>query len=55
MLAPFADEVFVEAREGRFLGVECGTRMTVVRLGGGGLFVHSPVALDDVRRAYAWL
>lgn len=52
MLSPFADDVWIEAREGKFLGVECGTRMTVVRLGDGGLFVHSPVALDDeLRRA----
>lgn len=34
----------------RFLGVETGSRMTVVRLSGGGLFVHSPVALDDATR-----
>ncbi len=54
MLTPFAEDVWVEAREGKFLGVECGTRMTIVRLGDGGLFVHSPVALDDAtRRAVA--
>jgi hypothetical protein len=36
----------------RFFGVETGARMTVVRLRGGGLFVHSPVPLaDDVRAA----
>jgi hypothetical protein len=28
-------------------GVELGTRMTVVRLGDGGLLLHSPVRLDD--------
>lgn len=50
MLTQFADEVWVEARETKFLGVETGTRMTVVRLSGGGLFVHSPVALDDATR-----
>lgn len=50
MLTPFADGIWVEAREARFLGVECGTRMTVVRLADGGLFVHSPVALDDATR-----
>jgi hypothetical protein len=27
-------------------GIEVGTRMTVVRLSGGGLWVHSPVTLD---------
>lgn len=50
MLTRFAEDVWVEAREAKFLGVECGTRMTVVRLSGGGLFVHSPVALDDATR-----
>src|SRR3954468_14616949 len=50
MLTPFASEIWVEAREAKFLGVETGTRMTVVRLDGGGLFVHSPVALDDALR-----
>lgn len=29
------------------LGVQIGARMTVLRLSGGGLFLHSPVALDD--------
>ncbi len=52
MLSAFADELWIAAREGKFLGVETGTRMTVVRLAEGGLFVHSPVALDDeLRRA----
>ena len=50
MLTPFAKDVWVEAREGKFFGVECGTRMTVVRLGHGGLFVHSPVGLDAATR-----
>ena len=50
MLTPFADEVWIEAREARFLGLETGTRMTVVRLSAGGLFIHSPVALDDATR-----
>lgn len=52
MLEPFADELWIDTREGKFLGVETGTRMTVVRLSGGRLFVHSPVALDgETRRA----
>lgn len=52
VLTQFAEGVWVEARPVRFLGVETGTRMTVVRLSDGGLFVHSPVSLDDdTRRA----
>ncbi len=50
VLTPFADDVWTEAREARFFGVETGTRMTVVRLSGGGLFVLSPVPLDPATR-----
>jgi hypothetical protein len=50
MLTPFADGVFTDTRRARFLGLECGSRMTVVRLSDGGLFVHSPVALDEATR-----
>lgn len=31
----------------RFLGLEVGARMTVVRLPGGRLFLHSPIAVTD--------
>ena len=40
----------MEARRLRFAGVETGTRMSVVRLANGGLFVHSPVSLDAATR-----
>jgi hypothetical protein len=51
-LVPFAEDVFTDTRSAKFYGVECGSRMTVVRLQDGGVFVHSPVALDeDTRRA----
>lgn len=43
-LEPVVDDVWIAARPLRFLGVETGTRMTVVRLADGGLFVHSPIA-----------
>jgi hypothetical protein len=45
-MEPIAEGVWTTARPQRFWGVETGTRMTVVRLGDGGLFVHCPVALD---------
>ncbi len=51
MLTPFADDVWVEARKGKFFGVETGTRMTVARMSDGGLLVHSPVGLDAETRA----
>lgn len=50
MLEPIADDVWTRARSLRFFGVETGTKMTIVRLRSGGLFVHSPIALDDSLR-----
>ncbi len=50
MLERFAEDVWIEHRPLRFLGVETGTRMTVVRLPDGALFIHSPVALDPATR-----
>jgi len=52
MLERLSEGLWVNARPLRFFGVETGTRMTVVRLRGGGLFVHSPVSLEPgLRRA----
>lgn len=48
-LTPVGDGIWTVARPLRFLGVEIGTRMTVVRLpeaSGGGLWIHSPVEPD---------
>ena len=39
--------LWVQERPLGLLGVPIGARMTVVRLADGGLFLHSPVALDD--------
>lgn len=50
-LIPFREGIWSTPRPARFFGLETGTRMTVVRLSGGGLFVHSPVALDAQTRA----
>ncbi len=46
----FAPDVWTTARPQRFWGVETGTRMNVIRLSNGGLFVHCPVALDPATR-----
>jgi hypothetical protein len=51
MLRQLADDLWVVERPLRFAGVEVGTRMSVVRLRDGSLFLHSPVALDDGLRA----
>jgi hypothetical protein len=50
MLTPWAEGTWTDTREAKFFGVETGTRMSVVRLRDGGLFVLSPVALDDATR-----
>lgn len=42
-----AEDLWVVERPLRFFGLAIGTRMTVVRLRDGSLWLHSPVALDD--------
>lgn len=49
MLEQLHDDLWVLERPQRFFGLEVGTRMTVVRIG-GDLLLHSPVAADDALR-----
>jgi uncharacterized protein DUF4336 len=51
MLRRLDNDLWVCERPLRFLGLEVGARATVIRLGDGGLFVHSPVRLDEALRA----
>lgn len=44
-------DLWVVKRRQRFLGLEVGTRMTVIRLADGSLLLHSPVSLDSELRA----
>jgi len=46
MLRELDRNIWVAERPQRFYGLEVGTRMTVIRLAGGSLLLHSPVALD---------
>ncbi|RYG67363.1 DUF4336 domain-containing protein [bacterium] len=46
MLRQLADDLWVTERSQRFLGIEVGTRMTVVRLADSSLLLHSVVPLD---------
>jgi hypothetical protein len=47
-----APNIWIAEQPLRFLGLHLGTRMTLVRLADGGLFVHSPIALTpSVRQA----
>jgi hypothetical protein len=50
-LRQLAEDLWVAERPQRFYGLPVGTRMTVIRLPGGRLLLHSPVALDAGLRA----
>ena len=50
-LRPLDRDIWVAERLQRFYGLEVGTRMTVIRLSGERLLLHSPVELDpELRR-----
>ena len=51
LLQPWADDVWIAAAPQTMLGLHLGTRMTVVRLPGGALWVHSPIAATATLRA----
>jgi len=50
-LRPLAKDIWVAERPQTFYGLPVGTRMSVIRLSGGRLLLHSPVALDAGLRA----
>jgi Domain of unknown function (DUF4336) len=50
-LEPLADGLWAASRPLEVLVGDIGARMTVVRLAGGDLWLHSPVALDAATRA----
>ena len=61
-LEALAPELWTATQDLRFLGLEVGARMTVVRLGSGDLFLHSPITpepalVDEVKKlgAVRWL
>jgi hypothetical protein len=41
-----ADGIWTAEAPQRFYGLHFGTRMTVLRLPDGGLWIHSPVSID---------
>jgi hypothetical protein len=56
VLRSLAPEIWVAEAPLRWLGVELGRRMTVIRLSSGELLVHSPAELTpDLRDAFAEL
>jgi len=50
-LRQLAEDLWVAERPQSFYGLPVGTRMTVIRLAGERLLLHSPVALDPELRA----
>lgn len=50
MLARIADDLWTATQPQRFWGLETGTRMNVVRLRDGSLFIHCPIHLDPALR-----
>lgn len=50
-LEALADNIWISSSPHRFVGLHIGTRMTVVRLHDGSLWLHSPVAIDAALRA----
>lgn len=51
MLQQLAPDLWIADHQLKIMGAEFGARMSVVRLGSGGLFVHSPVALTPALQA----
>ena len=51
MLNQLTDNVWVADTPNSFYGLQFGARMTIVRLGDGTLFMHSPIAIDDAMKA----
>jgi hypothetical protein len=51
LLRQLAEDLWVAERPQTFYGLPVGARMTVIRLTGGRLLLHSPVTLDDALRA----
>lgn len=50
-LIAVADNIWIVQSPHSFVGLHIGTRMTVVRLRSGALWLHSPVAIDDALAA----
>ena len=47
MITSLDDDLWVVHHPNRFLGMEFGVRMTIIRLASGGIMLHSPVPISD--------
>jgi hypothetical protein len=50
-LTPLDDGVWVATQPARIVGMDLSATMTVLRLGGGNLLLHSPISMTSARRA----
>ncbi len=50
-LRPLDRDIWIVERPQSFYGIQVGTRMTVIQLDDGSLFLHAPVALDAALRS----
>lgn len=50
-MTPFAEGIWVDSAPARIVGMPLTSTMTVVRLGDGGLLLHSPIEMTPERRA----
>jgi hypothetical protein len=50
-LTPFAEGIWVDSAPARIVGMPLTSTMTVMRLGDGGLLLHSPIEMTPERRA----
>ncbi len=50
-LQEWSDGVWIAEAPLRFFGIPCGTRMTVIRLADGSLFLHSPIHISSKLRS----
>jgi hypothetical protein len=50
-LAPIVEDLWCATLDHTFMGMHLGTRMTVIRLPGAKLWLHSAIAIDDSLRA----
>jgi hypothetical protein len=50
-LTPLAEGIWVDSQAVRIVGTQLTSTMTVLRLAGGGLLLHSPIGMTPERRA----
>lgn len=46
-LTQLSDNLWIAEASQKVMGFEFGTRMTIIRLGGGELLLHSPIAINE--------